>query len=415
MSPLWRPLVSPTAGRILAFSGVISVATWALHTVPAKAQETVYVGGSGQPSVEVNLDVLDNLDAYADGRLLLHPGEKPLYVRRSAPQRIYGRDIIRIPAPASGTPLRAAIAAPQPVPTTATAVAPALAPPAQRPLVAAKPPAPVEAPPLSRLPEKSTNPVKRAASVPPVPLPERTTPPVTPRRVTSEKAQPLPASGDQKRLTELAALRDEGLITADDYAAKRSQIINPPSAEDKRRLADLSTLRDEALISEADYAAKRADIMGTTPPTPPAPATPPPPAVETAALAPATPPSTAIPSKPATRVAALPKRPPPSGGTQQLRLDFAVDAAGLSPAQIDQLKELAGQLESNENRVQIRSYAGAEGDDTGNARRVSLKRALAIRSRLIEYNIRSTRIDVRALGIADQGPANRVDILTVAR
>ena len=83
MSPLWRPLTSPTAERILALSSLVSVAIWALYAVPAKAQETVYIGGSGLPNVEVNLEALDDLDAYADGRLLLHPGEKPQYLRRS--------------------------------------------------------------------------------------------------------------------------------------------------------------------------------------------------------------------------------------------------------------------------------------------------------------------------------------------
>ena len=47
---------------------------------------------------------------------------------------------------------------------------------------------------------------------------------------------------------------------------------------------------------------------------------------------------------------------------------------------------------------------------------MSLSRALAVRSYLIEQGIRSTRIDVRALGLAgDSGPLDRVDVVLLGR
>ena len=50
------------------------------------------------------------------------------------------------------------------------------------------------------------------------------------------------------------------------------------------------------------------------------------------------------------------------------------------------------------------------------ARRLSLSRALQVRSYLIDQGVRSTRIDVRALGAnVPSGPADRVDIKTVQR
>ncbi|HVZ27227.1 MAG TPA: OmpA family protein, partial [Rhizomicrobium sp.] len=56
-------------------------------------------------------------------------------------------------------------------------------------------------------------------------------------------------------------------------------------------------------------------------------------------------------------------------------------------------------------------YGGEKGDKGSDARRLSLKRALAIRQVLIDDGVPSERIDVRAMGGADDGgPADRVDV-----
>jgi len=61
------------------------------------------------------------------------------------------------------------------------------------------------------------------------------------------------------------------------------------------------------------------------------------------------------------------------------------------------------------------AYAGG-GGDASKARRLSLSRALAVRTYLIEQGIGSTRIDVRALGnAAEGGPPDRVDLLMLSR
>ncbi len=63
-------------------------------------------------------------------------------------------------------------------------------------------------------------------------------------------------------------------------------------------------------------------------------------------------------------------------------------------------------------RITVNAYAGGDAADPSRARRTSLSRALSVRSALMEAGIRSTRIDVRALGLAaGDGPADRVDIL----
>ncbi len=68
-----------------------------------------------------------------------------------------------------------------------------------------------------------------------------------------------------------------------------------------------------------------------------------------------------------------------------------------------------GILDKADLRVQLLAYAGGEALSSSKARRLSLSRALAVRSYLIENGLRSTRIDVRALGDkTTEEPVNRV-------
>jgi outer membrane protein OmpA-like peptidoglycan-associated protein len=73
---------------------------------------------------------------------------------------------------------------------------------------------------------------------------------------------------------------------------------------------------------------------------------------------------------------------------------------------------VATQVGNTDRRVQINAYAAGTQETVSAARRLSLSRALNVRSYLIEQGVRSTRIDVRAIGLPeDNGPADRVDIL----
>ncbi len=65
-------------------------------------------------------------------------------------------------------------------------------------------------------------------------------------------------------------------------------------------------------------------------------------------------------------------------------------------------------------KVQLRAFAAGTADTTSQARRLSLSRALAVRSFLIENGVQTTRMDVRALGNkSGDGPADRVDVVMV--
>jgi outer membrane protein OmpA-like peptidoglycan-associated protein len=147
---------------------------------------------------------------------------------------------------------------------------------------------------------------------------------------------------------------------------------------------------------------------------------------------PATPAQPQQPSKPAkvTKVAATKPPPaqtttaaPPAANEDSARQNlykhgaimFVKDATDPSPSQFDGVKTLATDLnaaiEAGASRIQIEAYGGPPGDKSSDARRLSLKRALAVRQLLIDDGVPSSRIDVRAMGgIDDKGPADRVDV-----
>jgi outer membrane protein OmpA-like peptidoglycan-associated protein len=107
------------------------------------------------------------------------------------------------------------------------------------------------------------------------------------------------------------------------------------------------------------------------------------------------------------------------GLTKQSMILFAHDAEDPAESALGNLKLLAVQLNGAMNgpaaRVQILAYGGAKGDKGSDARRLALKRALAIRQVLIDDGVPSERIDVHAMGgVEDTGPTDRVDVYTKA-
>ncbi|MCH8154792.1 MAG: OmpA family protein [Proteobacteria bacterium] len=108
--------------------------------------------------------------------------------------------------------------------------------------------------------------------------------------------------------------------------------------------------------------------------------------------------------------------PPASALAERVRVLFQEGSAVLSEAAKGQLKGVAAFLEANASaRVQLLAYAKATAESASRARRLSLSRALAVRAFLIEQGVRSTRMDVRALGDkVPDGPVDRVDVLPQA-
>jgi len=278
-------LVVTTVLGLVAFSGTVM------------GQETVIIGGSGQSSVEVNLDALRDLDGRGNQRALRHPGE-------DAGQAV----VLRAPAGVARA-----------IPTPRNRPAPATAPVASRPSVAA---------------------------------------PVAP--VVRAPAPPPPAA---------------------------------PAAPRPQETATAAPAR-------------------VTPPAPP----PAPPVARETTPPPAVPPRVTAPAPAAPRqTAALPPANLPAEG-QALRLLFEGSSTQLSDDAQQRLRQMAAALAANEQRVQLKAFASGTSDRPSAARRESLSRALAVRSYLIENGVRSTRIDVRALGApSDGGPNDRVDVILLTQ
>jgi outer membrane protein OmpA-like peptidoglycan-associated protein len=98
--------------------------------------------------------------------------------------------------------------------------------------------------------------------------------------------------------------------------------------------------------------------------------------------------------------------------TAGLRLTFAPEQSDLSPESADSIKQLtASAPPGNDTIFNVQAYAPGKADDPSTARRVSLSRAMAVRSALVADGVPSARIFVRALGEQyGDGPPDRVDI-----
>jgi outer membrane protein OmpA-like peptidoglycan-associated protein len=155
---------------------------------------------------------------------------------------------------------------------------------------------------------------------------------------------------------------------------------------------------------------------GSESPTPPpvaVPASPAPHAVKTASI----PPHEATPAHSTSlRAAAGDSR---AALTKHGDVLFEKGVSDPSPVQFKGVKLLAGDLssalEAGASRIQLEAYGGAPGDKSSDARRLSLKRALAVRQLLIDNGVPSNRIIVRAMGgVDDKGAADRVDVFVQA-
>jgi outer membrane protein OmpA-like peptidoglycan-associated protein len=132
----------------------------------------------------------------------------------------------------------------------------------------------------------------------------------------------------------------------------------------------------------------------------------PPPAANTRTASNEPPPAAAKPSKADAQQAGLAKRG---------AILFEHNSTDPQPTQMDGIKLLAGDLnsalEAGATQIQLQAFGGAPGDKGSEAKRISLRRALAIRQLLIDNGVPSAKIVTRAMGgETDGGEADRVDI-----
>ncbi|MBP2227002.1 outer membrane protein OmpA-like peptidoglycan-associated protein [Azospirillum agricola] len=145
----------------------------------------------------------------------------------------------------------------------------------------------------------------------------------------------------------------------------------------------------------------------------------PPPAVAAAPPVPATPPSPVSPAPSRTETAALPPppdaAPPAASATPSAVLSLVFDGAAtnLPDAADETVDRIVQRLRASDTaRLQLRSYATGTSETAREARQLSLARALSLRERLTAFGVRSSRIDVRALGIdtGSGGTPDRIDV-----
>lgn len=96
-----------------------------------------------------------------------------------------------------------------------------------------------------------------------------------------------------------------------------------------------------------------------------------------------------------------------------LTLVFTQTQNDLDPAMQQKLDGIAAHLaQAIDSRLQVRAYAMGEDGTKASARRISLSRALAVRSYLMDKGVKPVRVDVRALGTdTDREPIDRVDLV----
>lgn len=235
-------------------------------------------------------------------------------------------------------------------------------------------------------------------------------PPVPPASQARAPAGPAGQNADPNRPLNVPS--DPGLTARPIGPGGRP--IPPPTGLDPGVTPDLSTGPAPEPPADRPNVPPPEGVQLGTPVVPPAP--------------PGMPPViAAVPSLPGERPqAAVPPRQggpaaPPSAsdalpsGTE-FRVVYPDDMAQtLSPADTSLLNGIAARLREDEiTRLEILGYASGTPETNRESRRLSLERALAVRSYLIDQGIRRTRIDVRALGpTASDGPSDRVDLLLV--
>jgi outer membrane protein OmpA-like peptidoglycan-associated protein len=115
-------------------------------------------------------------------------------------------------------------------------------------------------------------------------------------------------------------------------------------------------------------------------------------------------------------VASLPAPTPqePSTGMPNVLASvlFTAEQTDVPSAEETKLKAVVAQMNQDPSvRINIISYASSADGQNSSARRVSLKRALAVRKYFIGAGLDGTRINVQAMGSSGEGSKDRVDIL----
>lgn len=232
------------------------------------------------------------------------------------------------------------------------------------------------------------------------------------------------ATGLEVRVNSSAARGSSRLLyPGGEYARMVPQLLYPGQRGGAVTLYPPGTrraVRRSAPVQLASAAPPPPRVTRPAPP-PPAPKPAPSPAPQAASPNPFNPPnySNIFGSQPAQTAKPAPAPSAPASDTAGLTkrsvILFAKDASEPAEGALGAIKFLAADLNAAmtrpASRIELQAFGGGKGDKGSDARRLSLRRALAIRQVLISDGVSADRIDVRAMGGAeDSGPADRVDV-----
>lgn len=380
--PVWAGL------RHLTIVGLIGSGLGVLTLPNPSDAQVPYSMGDGNPSVTVDLGVLNQLGPAENVPGLLNRGLRGGYALPGyAPQSSAGyasspsSAVIGTAPQVPGWLQRQGGAQYAPVPPIA----------APRPVTPTRAPARTATAPTLRAPASTA----RAA-----PAPQQTATRTPPPPPPAEKAAPpkasVPAPSPKPAATRTAA------------ASPPPVPSTPPVAASPQATASSSGSTARASAPPPPPAIPKAPSVEPAKTNVSAPPPPPPPtATDQVASAPAT-----QPAAPADSTSAAPS----AQGAGVTRVMFPSGESQLPEAGKSAMESVIKRLQDDEAlRLQLKAYASGGQDSTNTARRLSLSRALAVRAFLIDNNIQSTRMDVRALGDRSEGgPADRVDLVVLA-
>ena len=374
----------------------------------ALALDTVVVGRSSMPEVEIDLDAIEFPTSRMEGPVsfgtfrskgLLMPGSKVapgerivLTPPRSQPAAKARRPIpprtkqtkagaskfkLNIPETPGAKP-----AIPKPLKAKLSAPANAKQPPATAPTeMAIKPPEP---PPMPE-PTVKVEPKKASAAAKPKKEPQLAVKPEEKAMPEPPAAPPLPAEVEIP--PDLPDLPPPPPAASLELPPLPEEIVEEAAAD----LPPSPPVEEQAKSGDATDATEPVPMRETVLPQPQETAAP----EESKQVAALSPPATAVPA------------------TRPMTVLFSLGSAALNAEALERIDAVREKMEADQFlRLQLAAYATNTDDNPSRTRRLSLSRALAIRSYLVEKGVKSTRMDVRALGNKfEKAPGDRVDLV----
>ena len=395
-------------------------------SMAAQAQTVYYLGQAttGNP-VSVDIEALDGLGKGSTLADLLRPGAIPAQKGSPATRNITPEQLSKLPRPKptrlapaampqSGLVKAKPVAKPKPVPSKIAVAKPAQPP--KTPLISGLTPAKKPTPALTGVKVKpkavkvaKPAPVKTAIAVPkapavPVAKPAKTGPVAVkvPTPVAKKIVAPIPPAPVVKAKP----------LAVPKVVAKKAPVVSVPKITAPDPSDDKTTVVAKAVPVAKEIVPKKTEVKNEVvkkaeTPTVVAP-------VAAKAVTKKAETKTAVPVA-STQIAALDPTVVLEENNKLVSIRFAVGSEDLPAAAQSALDRLVEKLlGDDEQRVQLKGYAVQDdGGSVNQARRLSLFRALKVRSYLIKKGVRSTRMDVRALGgqkKSEDNP-NRVDVV----